>query len=108
MNEDKTIHVGSFQDRVLNQLDDLNSRLAAVEQNTAIIQETKSTVEQLLREFKVHNKDIKSLLEDMNRKLNIVNNDVFQLKSDRDKIQERLDKIESSSRPQVIAQEHQF
>lgn len=108
MSDDKTIYHGSFEDKVLSRLEDFSVRLAALEQRAAAIEETKSVVERLLRDFTTHNIDVKSLLSKLDRKVNIVNTELFQLKTTAGEIEERVDKVESASRPQMITQEHQF
>jgi len=116
MSEDKTRHLPSFEERVLAQLDNIDSRLAALEQRGAERDlETKPNWERLHKEFgeirgqfgEMHT-DVNTYLAMFDRKLDVINKEMLKLKADQLGIEGRVDKIESEVRPQIIVQDRQF
>jgi hypothetical protein len=74
----------SFEEKVLEQLDELRSRVA----------ETQET--------------IKSYFDNFDEKLDVINNELLQLKADQRKTERRLRKLEVEDRPQVVLQNKGF
>jgi|SRR6266850_4835365 len=109
MSEDKTSHLPSFEEKVLGQLDALSSRLAVLE--IRIVEsdrETKPNWERLHRDFSELHADVKAIFGNFDRKLDVINREVLQLKADQRGVENRVEKLESAARPQIIVQDRQF
>ena len=77
MSEDKTQHLPSFQTQVLTKLEEVSTRLSALEARVSHAEQSKPALDQLGKDLNKHNAEIKSLLGDISRKLDIVNKDIF-------------------------------
>lgn len=109
MSEDKTRHLPSFEERVLDELGALSSRLVALETRIGEIDsETKPNWERLHRDFSDLHTDVKSIFGNFDRKLDVINREVLQLKADQQGMEGRVEKLESAARPQIIVQDRQF
>lgn len=112
MSEDKTaktLHLPSFEEKVLAQLDDVSSRLALLEKRSAERDaETKPNWERLLKDFQEMNTSFSTYFKNFDRKLDVINSEMLQLKADQKGVESRVDKIELEVHPQVIAQDRQF
>jgi hypothetical protein len=110
MSEDETKIDGisvSFEDTVLARLEEIGSRLAALEKREQE-PETKSVIEPILSEVRNINLNIQTYLKNFDRKLDVVNSELLQVKADQRAVEARLSKVEIETQPQVIAQDKQF
>ena len=119
MSEDKTaetLHLPSFEQKILGELETISSRLATVEKRAAQTDlETKPNWERLQKDVaQIHsdfvqlNTDMKASFGNLDRKLDVMNKEMLQVKADQAGIEARLKKIELEARPQIIVQERQF
>lgn len=109
MSEDKTLHLPSFEERVLGQLDTLSLRLAALETRISEIdRETKPNWERLHKDFSDLHAGVKTIFGNFDRKLDVINKEMLQLKADQKEAEARIEKIELEARPQIIVQDRQF
>jgi len=119
MSEDKTaetLPLPSFEASVLAQLENIATRLAALEKlRVERDLETKPNWERLHKEFgetrtefsQMH-RDVNTYLAMFDRKLDVINKELLKIKADQLGIESRVDKIESEGRPQIIVQDRQF
>jgi hypothetical protein len=109
VSEDKTaetLHLPSFEERVLDQLGAVSSRLASLEKRVGEIDmETKPNWERLHRDFSDLHTDVKTIFGNFDRKLDVINSEVLQLKADQKGLERRVVRIESEPRPQIIFQD---
>ncbi|HWN11632.1 MAG TPA: hypothetical protein VNO50_20560 [Pyrinomonadaceae bacterium] len=112
MNEDKTaetLHLPSFEERVLAKLDEVSLRLAVLEKRSAERDaETKPNWDRLLKEFQDMNTSFSKYFKNFDRKLDVMNSEMLQMKADQKGAETRLDKIEAEGRPQIIVQDRHF
>lgn len=115
MSEDTTLHLPSFEHKILAELEIISSRLATVEKRAAQTDlETKPNWERLQKDLaQIHsafvqlNTDMKVSFGNLDRKLDVINKEMFQVKADQAGLEARLRKIELEN-PQIIVQDHQF
>jgi hypothetical protein len=112
VSEDKTaetLHLPSFEDRVLALLEAVSSRIATLEKRVGEIDaDTKPNWERLHRDFAGFHTEMTASFGNLVRKLDVVNKELFQLKADQEGVETRLEKIELEVRPQIIVQNRQF
>jgi hypothetical protein len=92
----------SFQERVLAELEALDSRLAAIEKRDT------ETASGLVREFKDLSATFKTCFANLDGKLDVVNSELLQVKVDQRAVEKRVRNIEAENRPQVITQDKGF
>jgi len=97
MSEDKTaetLHLPSFEEKVLVRLDVVSSRLGALEKRQADRDyETKPIWERVLKEFSEMRTEVNAHLTNFDRKLDVVNKEMLQLKADQRGIESRVTKL---------------
>lgn len=112
MSDDETKLINnpsSFQERVLAQLEDLDSRLAALEKGEDERgAETRAGFEGFVGEFHDMKNNITIYLDNFDEKLDVFNSEILQLKVDQRSVERRVRKLEVENRPQVITQEKGF
>ena len=112
MSDDKTKIMGrpaSFEEKVLAQLESVNSRLAGLEKREAERDEaTNPAFGQLLSEFQDLSRTVHVYLDNFDGKLDVINNELLQVKVNYRVIERRISKIEVENRPQSIKQETEF
>jgi predicted nucleic acid-binding Zn-ribbon protein len=103
MSEDPTRHL--FEDKVLARLDAIDARLTVLEKKSSERDyETRPIWERVLNEIT----QINTSLANLDRKLDVMNKELLQLKADNAGLTDRMNKLESQTYPNVIAQERQF
>lgn len=111
MSEDETkiIDEGSFEGKVLGQLQRIHARLSALEKREAERElETKPGFADILREVREINTNVQTYLKNFERKLSIVVSDLLQVRADQQVLTDRVSKLEVETRPQIIPQERHF
>ena len=103
-----TLHLPSFEEKVLTQLENVNLRLLAIEKKQAEYDyDTKPIWTRVLKEFSEMRHEVNAYFTNFDRKLDVINKEMLQIKADQKGIENRMDRIESQY-PQIIVQDRQF
>lgn len=89
-----------FEERVLTRLEDISSRLAALEKREG--------VESLIIDFRELSENVHTYLANFNEQLGVINSELLQVKADRRTLERRVRKLEIDNRPQAIIQDKEF